>query len=148
VDSIIKSASQKIFILSIFDTPLVKTQSTIYFFLMAISAAFTEPSIFFGFLFTISILGVIVNYLLKIEFLSWMKRILGAGIGIIQGILFVSVLLLALTSFLPKDEPIIKNSLFSSYFISVSGKMAKIATKDMRHKYVAKIREYKESWQN
>jgi hypothetical protein len=73
VDSIIKSASQKIFILSIFDTPLVKTQSTIYFFLMAISAAFTEPSIFFGFLFTISILGVIVNYLLKIEFLSCVK---------------------------------------------------------------------------
>jgi membrane protein required for colicin V production len=105
-------------------------------------------SIFFGFLFTISILGVIVNYLLKIEFLSWMKRILGAGIGIIQGILFVSVLLLALTSFLPKGEPIIKNSLFSSYFISVSGKMAKIATKDMRHKYVAKIGEYKESWEN
>ena len=112
MDSIIKSASQKIFILSIFDTPLVKTQSTIYFFLMAISAAFTEPSIFFGFLFTISILGVIVNYLLKIEFLSWMKRILGAGIGIIQGILFVSVLLLALTSFSLRTNLLLKTSYF------------------------------------
>lgn len=105
-------------------------------------------SIFFGFLFTISILGVIVNYLLKIEFLSWMKRILGAVIGIIQGILFVSVLLLTLTAFLPKGAPIIKNSLFSSYFISVSEKMSKIVSKDMRHKYVAKIGEYKTSWEN
>jgi hypothetical protein len=81
VDSIIKSNSQKIFILSVFDTPLVKTQSTIYFFLMAISAAFTEPSI-------------------------------------------------------------------SSYFIFVSEKMSKIVSKDMRHKYVAKIGEYKTSWEN
>jgi len=40
---------------------------------MAISAAFTEPNIFFGFLFTISVLGVIINYLLKIEFLSCVK---------------------------------------------------------------------------
>lgn len=105
-------------------------------------------SIFFGFLFTISILGVIVNYLLKIEFLSWVKRILGAGIGMIKGMLFVSVLLLTFTAFLPRGTPIIKNSLFSSYFISVSEKMAKIVSKDMRHKYVAKIKEYKTSWEN
>ncbi|MFO7972418.1 MAG: CvpA family protein [Desulfobacterales bacterium] len=105
-------------------------------------------SIFFGFLFTISILGVIVNYLLKIEFLSWVKRILGAGIGMIKGMLFVSVLLLTLTAFLPRGTPIIKNSLFSSYFISVSEKMAKIVSKDIRHKYVAKIKEYKTSWEN
>ncbi len=47
MDSIIKSASQKIFILSNFVTPLVNTQSIIYFFLMAISATFTEPSVFY-----------------------------------------------------------------------------------------------------
>lgn len=105
-------------------------------------------SIFFGFLFTISILGVIVNYLLKIEFLSWVKRILGAGIGMIKGMLFVSVLLLTFTAFLPRGTPVIKNSLCSSYFISVSEKMAKIVSKDMRHKYVAKIKEYKTSWEN
>jgi membrane protein required for colicin V production len=105
-------------------------------------------SIFLGFLFTISILGVIANYLLKIEFLSWVKRILGAGIGIIKGILFVSVLLLTLTTFLPKGAPIIKNSLLSYYFTFVSEKMSKIVSKDMRHKYVAKIGEYKTSWEN
>ena len=105
-------------------------------------------SIFLGFLFTISILGVIVNYLLNIEFLSWVKRILGAVIGIIQGILFVSVLLLTLTAFLPKGASIITNSLFSSYFTFVSEKMSKIVSKDMRHKYVAKIGEYKISWEN
>ena len=105
-------------------------------------------SIFLGLLFAISLLGLIVNYLLKIEFLSWVKRILGAGIGIIKGILFVSVLLLVLAAFLPKGAPIIKNSLFSSYFTFVSEKMSKIVSKDMRHKYIAKIGEYKTSWEN
>jgi len=105
-------------------------------------------SIFFGFFIAISILGVIVNYLLKIDFLSWVKRTLGAGIGIIKGVLLVSVLLLTLTAFLPKGAPIIKNSLFLSYFTLVSEKMARIVSKDMRHKYVAKIGEYKKSWEN
>lgn len=105
-------------------------------------------SIFFGFFFTISILGMIVNGLLKIDFLSWVKRTLGAVIGIIKGVLFVSVLLLTFTAFLPKGTPIIKNSLFSSYFTLVSEKMARIVSKDMRHKYVAKIGEYKKSWKN
>ncbi|RZB37271.1 MAG: membrane protein required for colicin V production [Desulfobacteraceae bacterium Eth-SRB2] len=105
-------------------------------------------TIFFGFFFTISILGLIVNYLLKIDFLSWVKRTLGAGIGIIKGILFVSVLLLTLTAFLPKGAIIIKDSLFSSYVTLLSEKMARIVSKDMKHKYVAKIEEYKKSWEN
>jgi membrane protein required for colicin V production len=105
-------------------------------------------SIFFGFFFTISILGVVVNYLLKIDFLNWVKRTLGAVIGIIKGVLFVSVLLLTLTAFLPKGTPIIKNSLFSSYVSLVSEKMASIVSKNMRHKYVAKIGAYKRSWEN
>ncbi|MEA1947691.1 MAG: CvpA family protein [Thermodesulfobacteriota bacterium] len=105
-------------------------------------------TIFFGFFFAISILGVIVNYLLKIDFLSWVKPTLGAVIGIIKGVLLVSVLLLTFTAFLPKGTPIIKDSLFSSCITLVSEKMARIVSKDMRHKYVAKIGEYKKSWKN
>jgi membrane protein required for colicin V production len=105
-------------------------------------------TIFFGLLFTISILGVIVNDLLKIDFLTWVKRTLGAGIGIIKGVLLVSVLLLVFTAFLPKGAPIIKDSLFSSYITSLSEKIARIVSKEMRHKYVAKIGAYKKSWEN
>jgi membrane protein required for colicin V production len=104
--------------------------------------------IFFGFFFAISILGVVFNYSLKIDFLSWVKRTLGAVIGMIKGVLFVSVLLLTLTAFLPKGTPIIKNSLFSSYFTLVSENMARVLSKDMRHKYVAKIGAYKRYWKN
>jgi membrane protein required for colicin V production len=105
-------------------------------------------TIFFGFFFAISVLGVIVNYLLKIDFLIWVKRTIGAFMGIIKGVLLVSVLLLTLTAFLPKGMPIIQNSLFSSYVTLVSEKMARIVSKEMRHKYVARIGEYKKSWEN
>jgi len=91
-------------------------------------------------------LGVVVNYLLNIDFLNWVKRTLGAVIDIIKGVLFISVLLLTRTAFLPKGTPVIKNSLFYSYVSLVSEKIARIVSKNMRHKYVAKIGEYKRSW--
>ena len=63
--------------------------------------------------FVVSILGVVINYILKIAFLGWVDRICGAGFGTMKGILIVSVILVALTAFFPKNSPAIKNSLLS-----------------------------------
>lgn len=103
-------------------------------------------SIFMGFLVVISILGRIVKSHIKIDLLSHVDRVFGAGIGIIKGVLIVSVLLLTLTSFLPKNVSIIKNSSLSSYFTFISEEMAMIVSKDMRHKFLPKISAYKKSW--
>ncbi|MDH4205388.1 MAG: CvpA family protein [Desulfobacteraceae bacterium] len=105
-------------------------------------------SIFFGFIITISILGGIIKSLLKIDLLRSVDRTFGAGVGIVKGVLIVSVLLLALTAFLPEDESIIKNSLFSSHFTLVSEKMARIVSKDMKHGFLEKIGAYKKAWKN
>ena len=61
----------------------------------------------------ISMVGVIINYLLKLAFLGWFDRLAGALFGAVKAILIVSVLLIALTTFLPKGSPIIKDSLLS-----------------------------------
>ena len=105
-------------------------------------------SIFIGFLVAISILGRIVKSLLKINLLSSVDRTFGAGIGVIKGVLIVSVLLLTLTAFLPKNVSIIKNSLFSSDFTFISEEMAMVVSKDMRHKFLPKINAYKKTWEN
>lgn len=105
-------------------------------------------SIFFGFIFTITILGGIVKSLLKIDLLSSVDRTFGAGVGTIKGILIVSVLLLTLTACFPEDASIIKNSLLSPHFSLVSEKMARIVSKDMRHEFMAKINTYKKTWKN
>jgi membrane protein required for colicin V production len=104
-------------------------------------------SIFIGFLVTFSILGRIVKSHIKIDFLKSVDRTFGAGIGIIKGLLIVSVLLLTLTSFLPRNVSIIKNSLLSSSFSFISEEMAMVVSKDMRHKFFQKINAYKKSWE-
>jgi len=102
--------------------------------------------IFCGIFILISIAGIIIKYIMNIAFLGWVDRICGAGFGIIKGILIASILLLALTAFLPKGAPIIKNSLLAPPVTLISEKMVKVVSKNMRHQYEAKIKEFKKAW--
>ena len=102
--------------------------------------------IFCGVFIIISILGVIINYLLKIAFLGWLDRILGSVFGAMKGILIVSVLLIAFTAFLPKGTPVIKDSLLSPYVTLISEKVAKVVSKDMKHAFSDKIATIKKAW--
>ena len=102
--------------------------------------------IFCGVFIIISILGVIINYLLKIAFLGWLDRILGSVFGAMKGILIVSVLLIAFTAFLPKGTPVIKDSLLSPYVTLISEKVAKVVSKDMKHAFSSKIATLKKAW--
>ncbi|MBW2639475.1 MAG: CvpA family protein [Deltaproteobacteria bacterium] len=103
--------------------------------------------IFCGVFIIISILGIIINYLLKIVFLGWLDRVSGAMFGAMKGILIVSVLLIALTAFLPKGTPVIKDSLLSPYVTLISEKMAKVISKDMKHDFSTKIATIKKAWE-
>lgn len=102
--------------------------------------------IFFCVFIIISILGVIIKYLLNIAFLGWVDRMFGAGFGTMKGVLIASVILVALTAFLPKGSPVIKNSLLSPHVALISEKMAKVVSKDMRHAFEAKIADLKKTW--
>ncbi|MBC8433364.1 MAG: CvpA family protein [Desulfobacterales bacterium] len=102
--------------------------------------------IFCGILILISILGVVIKYVLNIAFLGWVDRICGAGFGITKGILIASVLLITLTAFLPKNAPVIKNSMLAPHVTLISEKMAKVVSKDMKHNFTAKLAELKKAW--
>lgn len=102
--------------------------------------------IFCGVFLIISILGVIINYILKIAFLGWFDHFCGALFGTMKGILIVSILLISLTAFLPKNTPAIKNSLLAPYVTLVSEKMVKVVPKDMKHAFTAKITDLKRIW--
>lgn len=95
----------------------------------------------------ISMLGVVIKYLLNIAFLGWVDRICGAGFGLVKGILVVSVILVALTTFLPKGTPVLKKSLLSPYVIKISEKMSKVVSSDMKRQFNDKIGELKKAWQ-
>jgi len=101
--------------------------------------------IFCGIYFIISIIGVIVKYILSVSFLKWADWIFGAGLGAIKGILFVSILLIILITFLPKGTPIIKKSRLSPHFLLVSTKMASVIPEGMKRNFTDKIRELKKA---
>lgn len=103
--------------------------------------------LFFGVFIIVSILGVIIKYLLNIAFLGWVDRICGAGFGAIKGTLIVSVILIALTTFLPKGAPVIKNSLLAPHIMMISQGMVKVVPKDMKRQFNSKIKELKKVWE-
>ncbi len=94
----------------------------------------------------INILGVIIKYLLNIVLLGWLDRIFGAGFGAVKGILIASILLMALATFLPECEPILKSSWISPKVTLVAENMANVVPKEMKRRFIAKIEECKKAW--
>lgn len=107
---------------------------------------FSFLSIFVSVFIMIGILGVIIKYLLKIITYGWMDRASGGVCGLVKGILFVSVLLISIITFLPKGSPIIRDSMLSPSVTPISEKMAKVISKDMKREFAIKIKHFKEAW--
>ena len=103
-------------------------------------------AVFGGVLIIVSLLGVLIRFLLKVVFLGWVDKTLGAGFGIIKAVLIVSVLLIPLTTFLSKGSPVIKNSKLSSYVISISEQMIAVVPDNMKKQFDAKMKELKKVW--
>ena len=66
--------------------------------------------------------------------------------GMIKAVLIASVLLIALTAFLPKGNPVIQRSVLSPYVTLVSERMAKIVPEKMKNEFKVKIEELKKAW--
>jgi len=94
----------------------------------------------------ISILGVIIKYLLSISFLGWADRICGAGFGLTKGLLIAFILFIAFTTFLPKDNTIMKKSLLAPHLSYVPAKMIKIVNQDMKRRFTKNIEGLKKAW--
>ncbi|MBW2010534.1 MAG: CvpA family protein [Deltaproteobacteria bacterium] len=104
--------------------------------------------VFCGVFFIISVLGVIIKYILNIAFLGWIDRIFGGGFGIFKGILIISVLLIALTAFLPKEAPVIKNSHLARHVTQIAEIMSKVISPQMKQEFSEKMEGLKKSWEN
>jgi membrane protein required for colicin V production len=78
--------------------------------------------------------------------LGWLDRLGGVVFGFIKGGLIAAVLLLALTAFLPKGTPLIKDSLTAPYVALVSEKLATLVPSDIKRDFAAKLDELKKAW--
>lgn len=94
----------------------------------------------------ISALGILLKYLLKIVFLSWVDKICGACFGFVKGYMIVAGILFILTAFLDKGAPLVKESLLSPYVSAATETMSRFASKDLRREFSSKFDIAKKSW--
>jgi membrane protein required for colicin V production len=102
--------------------------------------------IFCAVVVVVNVLAIIIKYLLKIVFLGWLDRLGGVALGFIKGALIVAVLFLALTAFLPKGTPLIRDSLTAPYVAIASETLATVVSSDIKREFAAKLDELKKAW--
>ena len=94
----------------------------------------------------VGFVGIVLKHLLKAVALGWADRILGSTLGLVKAILIVSVLLVAITTFLPQKAPVIKDSLLAPYVSTISEKMVAVVPREMKQKFGDNINALKEAW--
>ena len=94
----------------------------------------------------VSIAGVILKYLMNIAFLGWTDRISGALFGAFKAMLINLVLILALTTFLPRNAHIIRDSRGAHGLLRFSAYLVKVAPKEMKNNFDAKMKALNKSW--
>ncbi len=111
-----------------------------YLYIISFFVAFTLIFLAIGFI------GVILKHIFKATALGWADRVLGGTFAVVKAVLIVSVLLIALTAFLPKNAPVMIHSRIAPHITTASEKMAAAVPLDMKEKFRDNIKVLKESW--
>jgi len=90
--------------------------------------------------------GVILKHLFKVAGLGWADRLMGGALAIVKAVLIVSVLLIPVTAFLPKNSPVIRHSRIAPYVSFGSEKIVAAVPRDMKEKFRDNIKALKASW--
>lgn len=93
-------------------------------------------------------LGILIRFLLKIVFLSWVDRLFGGLFGFVRGFMIASMLVLVLTTFLSSGASVISESALCPYVASASSAMSRFAGTAMQNQFDKKMNVAKQSWEN
>lgn len=104
--------------------------------------------LFIGIYFAVSFTGVVIKHLMDIAFLGWIDRIFGALFGSLKGLLIVVIMVMMLTTFLPKNTMILQHSIVTKNIMQFSAAFSKVAPEDMKKSFRAKMKELKRIWRS
>jgi len=111
-----------------------------YLYIISFFLAFTVIFLAIGFV------GMVLKHVFKATALGWVDRVLGGAFAFVKAILIVSVLLIALTAFLPKNAPVMTNSRIAPHVSAASEKMVAAVPLEMKERFYDNIEALKESW--
>lgn len=103
--------------------------------------------IFVTVLLAVGFVGMILRHLLKAAALGWADRVLGGTFAVVKAVLIVSVLLIVLTTFLPENAPVIKNSLLAPRVSAISEKLVAVVPGEMKDRFRNNIKALRMSWE-
>ncbi|MBW2107266.1 MAG: CvpA family protein, partial [Deltaproteobacteria bacterium] len=114
--------------------------SPAYRYIIAFFAAFVSIYLIIGFL------GVVLRHLFKAAALGWADRVLGGTFAMVKAVLIVSVLLVGLTAFLPKNASVMTHSRIAPLISGASEKLAAAVPPELKNKFNNNIKALKETW--
>lgn len=97
-------------------------------------------------LILVNVTAIILKYLMRIAFLGWLDRLGGVLFGAVKGVLVASVILLALTSFLPKGTPLIRDSATAPHLTIVAEHLTALISSDLTGELASKLDALKKGW--
>jgi membrane protein required for colicin V production len=101
---------------------------------LAIANAAGFLVIFFSVMIIGSVVGKITRWAMKEVGLSWIDRTLGAAFGLLRGLLVVTVLVMAIASFMP-DAKWFQQSRLSGYFVLGARVVSWVVPGEVRQKF-------------
>ncbi len=103
--------------------------------------------VFFGILLAGSLIGWILAKLLKWAGLGWLDRIMGAGVGLLRGLIISIALVMALVAFAPKPPPrSVVESRLAPYIIDAARVLAAVAPRELRDGFQSGYERVKKIW--
>jgi len=102
--------------------------------------------IFSGTLILVSLMGMAIKRMLESSDLNWFDRFCGCLVGTSKALLISAVIVVALTTFLPKGAPLVRESLMAPYITLIAQQMTKVVSRDMKQQYNKKMTELKKAW--
>lgn len=103
--------------------------------------------LFIGVYLVVSFTGVVIKHLMNIAFLGWTDRVCGALFGSLKGLLILAVMVLMLTTFLPKNAMILRRSVVAQNMMQFSAAFVRVVPEDMKKGFRVKMKELKKAWQ-
>jgi membrane protein required for colicin V production len=94
----------------------------------------------------VNVIAVVIKYLMRVVFLGWLDRLGGFLFGAVKGVLIVSVVFLALTAFLPKGTPIIRDSATAPYVAVAAETLSTVVSSDIKNEFTSKLEALKKGW--
>lgn len=102
--------------------------------------------VFLGTFIIVAVLGMLVKTLVRIMFVGWVDHTMGGIFGFVKGLLFVSLLIWILTTFLPKGSSLLQGSRFSPYIAHASRIFVVMIPPDLKDVSNKKQREMRKLW--